>query len=268
MHKKLIVVAVLCASAAMFYVHLITDWPVPHSRHTGYFAVATSEKGNLSHLDDWNREAKAKYGPSASIALYNQKWVTVVGDKVVDETPRPLTWTVFGFLGVFKVSNVESFPFELLIDPRDPVAPGETIDKVKARFAKTVPAEVLEFGSREWRPLHCHSPRPPEFGFPLYSSNLRVDANSICLMQSDGSRRTALIGFARLDASFWVGLLSRRVCRILAASWIESMMSQPDVKRPDYVACMLATKARSAGRELVAARFFEVRDDRTLAVFD
>ena len=65
-----------------------------------------------------------------------------------------------------------------------------------------------------------------------------------------------------------VRLLSRKVCRILAASWVESMTSQPNAKRPDYVACMLATKAGGSEREVIAARFFEVRDDKTLAVFD
>jgi hypothetical protein len=31
---------------------------------------------------------------------------------------------------------------------------------------------------------------------------------------------------------------------------------------------MLATKAGGSEREVIAARFFEVRDDKTLAVFD
>lgn len=84
----------------------------------------------------------------------------------------------------------------------------------------------------------------------------------------DEDARTALVGFASVDASFWVRPLSRRICRILSASWIDAAMSQSDVKRPDYVACMLATKGKGAEREVMAARFFEVRDDRTLAVFD
>ncbi|MDI3566873.1 hypothetical protein [Bradyrhizobium sp. Arg816] len=270
MLKKVIAAALFCGAAAMSVVLLVTDWPVPHSRRTGYFAVTTSEKSDLSHIDEWNRAAKAKYGPdastSASMSSHELTWVARVGDKVVET--RPFGFSVYGFLGVFMVSNVESFPFELSIEPKDPVKPGKTVDKVKASFAKTAPAEALEFGNREWRPAHCHSPKPPEFGFPLYSSDLGVDTSSICLMQSDGGPHTALIGFARLDASFWVRLLSRRVCRILATSWIESMMSQPDVKRPDYVACILATKASGASREVVAARFLEVRDDKTLAVFD
>lgn len=268
--KKVVVAAVLCGAAVIPVFLLVTDWPVPHSRWTGYFAVTTSEKADLSHIDEWNTGAKAKYGPDASTSVswssHRLTWVARVGDKVVET--RPFGFSVYGFLGVFMVSNVESFPFELSINPRDPAEPGQTVDKVKARFAKTVPAEALEFGSREWRPAHCHSPKPPEFGFPLYSSDLRVDTSSICLMHSDGGPHTALVGFARVDASFWVRLFSRKVCRILAASWVESMMLQPDAKRPDYVACMLATKARGSEREAIAARFFEVRDDKTLAVFD
>lgn len=83
----------------------------------------------------------------------------------------------------------------------------------------------------------------------------------------DEDERTALVGFASVDASFWVRPLSRRICRILSASWIESVMSQSE-KRPDYVACLLATNGKGAEREVTAARFFEVRDDKTLAVFD
>lgn len=268
--KKVIVAAALCGAAAISAALLVTDWPVPHSRRTGYFDVTTSEKADLSHIDEWNRAAKAKYGPDAStyasMSSHGLTWVARVGDKVVET--RPFGFSVYGFLGVFMVSNVESFPFELSIEPKDPVEPGQTVDKVKARFAKTAPAEALEFGNREWRPAHCHSPKPPEFGFPLYSSDLRVDTSSICLMQSDGGPYTALVGFARVDASFWVRLLSRKVCRILAASWVELMTSQPNAKRPDYVACMLATKAGGSEREVIAARFFEVRDDKTLAVFD
>ncbi|MCP3393436.1 hypothetical protein NLM27_32280 [Bradyrhizobium sp. CCGB12] len=265
MLKKLVVMAVL--SGLVAYGLLLTDWPAPRSQHTGYFAVAPSQKADLSHLDDWNRAAKAKYGPNASTAMHGRKWVTVVGDKVVDT--RPFAWSVYGFSGVFMVSRVESFPFELSLDPRDAVDPQQTAAQVKTRFAGTVPAEALEFGSREWRPALCHYPKPPDFGFPLPSSALSVDASTICLMRSgaEGSH-TALIGFARVDASFWVRLLSRRVCRILSASWIESMMSRPDSRRPDYVACMLATKAEGAEHEAVTARFFEVREDRTLAAFD
>lgn len=270
MLKTIIVTVGLGVAAAISIVLLVIDWSVPHSQQTGYFAVATMQRGNLSHLDAWNREAKAKYGPEASISLHGRNWVTVVGDKVVDDTPRPLTSSLDGFVGVLRVSKVESFPFELPVDPKNTARWGQTNDKVRHRFEGHVPAEVLEFGGREWRPVHCHSPKPPEFGFPLFESALRVDASVICLMRSedDEDAHTALVGFAGVDASFWVRPLSRRICRILSASWIEAMMSQPDVKRPDYVACMLARKGAVDEREIMTARFFEVREDKTLAVFE
>jgi hypothetical protein len=80
-----------------------------------------------------------------------------------------------------------------------------------------------------------------------------------------------VIGYAAVYGAPWTRPLSKRICRILSASWVNAMMSRPNVRRPDFVGCLLANRSGEGSEtsaEVLSPHFFEVRDDSSLAVFD
>ncbi len=88
-------------------------------------------------------------------------------------------------------------------------------------------------------------------------------------MQSDGGPYTALVGFARVDASFCgaPALLQSVPHSGGILGQIDDVAAECETSR----LCRLYAgdkRPRGSGREVIAARFFEVRDDKTLAVFD
>jgi len=271
--KKIIAaIAILVALGALSYFSLVKDGFAVRTELAGYFAVATSNKLDLSHVDEWNKEAKDKYGPGASTAIRGQNWETYVGGRVVET--KAMESTVFSTYGVFGVSRKSSvlgiFPFEVSTDPKYIPDPEFTARRIKDNFTGKIPARVLEFDDQEWRIAHCHSPEPVAFGLPF--SRLRLGATDVCLIRlnAEGSG-TMVIGYAVIDGGTWIRPFARRLCRTLSATWVESMMSRPNVKRPDYVGSLLTNKSSEGLKksdEFLSSHFFEVRDDKTLAVFN
>ena len=262
-------IAGLVALSALAYFSLVKDWFVPRTLLAGYFAVATSSELNLSHIDEWNQAARDRYGSGVSTAIRGQNWEAYVGDKIVET--RAVGSSNARAYGVFLASRKDRFPFELSVDPQHITDLESTTDAIKARFSGTIPSRALEFGPGDWRLAHCHSPGSSGFGIPLVGSFARMGPTDVCLVRlnAEGSG-TFVVGYAVVYGNSWIRLFSRRICRTLSVSWIDSIMSRPGVKRPDYVGCILADKpGEEAGKasETLSPYFFEVREDKTLAAF-
>lgn len=268
MLKKSLVAAAILGALSCY--GLVKDWFAARSELAGYFAIGTSNTLDLSHLDEWNQAAKDKYGPNSSTALRGRNWEALVGGKVVET--KAVGSTVFSTYGVFTVSGKDSFPFELSIDPNFMRDLTFTTQTIKQNFSGKIPARALEFDAPDWRVAHCHSPEPPAFGFPFLNSAPRFGGTDVCLIRLNAAGSgTMVVGYAVMYGDAWSRLLSRRVCRTLSASWVESMMSRPNVKRPEFVGCLLANKlseGADGASEVLSPYFFEVREDKALAVFD
>jgi hypothetical protein len=270
MVKKIVAIAIIIALGALTYYGLVKDRFAARSQLAGYFAAGTTNRLDLSHLDEWNRAAKDKYGPGSSTGIRGRNWKAFVEGRVVET--KALASTVFSTYGVFMVSRKDSFPFELSTDPTFIPDMELATQKIKENFSGQIPPRVLEFDARDWRLAHCHSPQSPSFGFPFLNSVVRFGATDVCLIRLNAeSSGTMVVGYAVVYGGVWIRPFSRRICRILAASWVESMMSRPNVKRPDYVGCLLASKlgeGSAASGDVLSPNFFEVREDKTLAVFN
>jgi hypothetical protein len=262
-----VVIAVI-ALGALIHFALVWDGFAAHSKLGGFFSVARWNTLDLSHLDEWNQAAKDKYGPRSSTAIRGRTWEAYVEGQIVER--KVLQSTVSSAYGVFMVPQKDSFPFEVSIDPKHILDPEFTTDNIKRKLVATIPAKALEFDAQDWRVAHCHSPEAPDFGF--FKSVLRLGPTDVCLirLKAEGTG-TLVIGYAVVYGEPWTRPLSKRICRTLSASWVNSMMSRSDVKRPDFVGCLLANRSSEGPQdpaEVLSAHFFEVRDDRSLAVFD
>ena len=263
------VVAVLALGALSNYA-LVWDGFTAHSKLGGYFSIGRWNTLDLSHLDEWNQAVKDKYGPRSSTAIRGRTWEAYLEGNVVDT--KVMSSSVASAYGVFMVPQKDSFPFEVSIDAKHIPDQDFITDNIKRNLAGTIPTRALQFDAQDWRLAHCHSPAAPDFGAPLFRSALKLGPSDVCLVRlnAEGSG-TLVIGYAVVYGSPWTRLLSRRICRILSASWVDSMMSRPNVKRPDFVGCLLASRSSEgseASAEVLSARFFEVRAENSLAVFD
>ncbi|MDH2385402.1 hypothetical protein [Bradyrhizobium sp. CER78] len=266
-----VLIAVVVLGSSLLYA-LVKDGFAPHSKLTAYFTIGRWSLFDMSHLDEWNRAAKEKYGPRSSTAIRGKNWEAYVEGKVVETkafTSRPAT-----AYGVFMVPHRNSFPFEVSIDPKhtlDHVLDHDsTTENIKEKLAGTVPAEALAFDAGDWRVAHCHSPAAPDFG--ILDPALRLGPTDVCLTRlSAAESGTFVMGYAVVYGELWTRPMSKRICRILSTSWIKSMMSRPGVKRPDFVGCLLANRASETADptlEVPSPHFFEIRDDQTVAAID
>lgn len=267
--------ATLCAAMLSYYV-LVQGGFAERSRLGAYFALGDTNTLDLSHLDEWNQVVKDKYGPSSSTAIRTATgggtWEAYVQGKVVET--KAMTSTVSSTYGVFMVAQKrkDSFPFEVSIDPKHIPDQDSVTENIKRNFVGKIPARALEFDAHDWRLAHCHSPDAPDFDFPFSKSSLRVGATDVCLIRlnAEGSG-TFLIGYAAVYGDVWTRLFSRRICRDLSASWIQSMLARPNVKRPDYVGCVLAHRLSGeaeTSEPVLSPHFYEIRGDKTLAAFN
>jgi hypothetical protein len=271
--KKLLgaIVAVVVAVAALgALIHFVLVWDglAPHSNLGGYFSVAQWNTLDLSHIDEWNKAAKDNYGPRSSTALRGSTWEAYVEGKVVER--KPIQASNSSAYGLFMVAERDSFPFEVSIDPKHITDQEFTTDNIKRKMAGTMPAKALDFDAQDWRIAYCHSPDAPDFGF--FRSVLRLGPADVCLirLKAEGSG-TLVIGYAVVYGEPWTQPMSKRICRTLSESWVNSMMSRPNVERPDFAGCLLINRTggeQQASAGAVSAHFFEVRDDKSLAVFD
>ena len=263
------VFAVIALGALTHYA-LVWDGFAAHSKLGGFFSIGRWNSLDLSNLDDWNQAVKDKYGPRSSTAIRGRIWEAYVEGKVVET--KAISSTTFSIYGVFMVPQKASFPFEVSIDPKHIPDQSFITDNIKTNLAGTIPASALEFDAQDWRLAHCHSPEAPNFRATLFGSALRLGPTDVCLIRLNAEESaTLVIGYAVVYGAPWTRPLSKRICRILAASWVDSMMARPNVKRPDFVGCLLTNRpgeGSDASAERLSPHFFEVRDDKTLAVFD
>ncbi|VIO76281.1 hypothetical protein [Bradyrhizobium ivorense] len=256
------------ALAALTHYALVWDGFAPRSKQGGYYSIGRWSFFDLSHLDEWNKAAKEKYGPRSSTAIRGKNWEAYVEGKVVET--RAFSSKPAIAYGVFMVPQKASYPFEVSIDPQHIPDPEFTTENIKRYLVGKIPAQALEFDAQDWRLAHCHSPEAPSFG--ILNPALRLGPLDVCLIRLKSERSgTLVIGYAVVYGELWTRPLSKRICRILAASWVKSMMSRPGVNRPDFVGCLLANRANETSdvsAETPSPHFFEVRDDTSVAVLD
>jgi len=132
MLKKIFAIAIIIALGALTYYGLVKDRFAPHSKLAGYFAAGTTNRLDLSHVDEWNQAAKDKYGPGSSTGIRGRNWEAFVQGRVVET--KAVASTVFTTYGVFMVSRKGRFPFELSIDPTFIPDPEAATQSIKANF--------------------------------------------------------------------------------------------------------------------------------------
>ena len=200
-------IAILFALGALAYLSLVKDWFAPRTRLAGYFAIATSNELDLSHIEEWNQAARDKYGPGSSTAIRGQNWQAYVGGNVVET--KAVGSSLVSTYGVFLASRKDRFPFELSIDPKHIPDLESTTEAIKEKFSGKIPARVLEFEAGDWRLAHCHSPQSFGFGIPFINLLARIDPMDVCLVRlnAEGSG-TFVVGYAVLHGASWLRLFS------------------------------------------------------------
>jgi hypothetical protein len=251
------------------YFVLVVDVFAPRSELKGYFAVGTYNNVDLSHIGDWDRAAKEKYGPIVQTRLNRHDGVNTYEVLLNDETveSRPFGSKLDSALGVFSVVGPQgaptAFPFVLALGDSDPSVGRQTAtEQIKLRLGNGyAPAALLSFDDGDWQMTGCR-----QLGATL-AVIFAVEQQRLCFVERTDGRGPLLIGAAIMDRS-WVRPFARRSCRSLSSAWLAAMPGTAAHAIPSYVGCLLLAANPTVERQnLLSVQFFEVRSDHSLAVF-
>jgi hypothetical protein len=274
--RKLVGLAIAASAVAVLgYFVLVKDGFAPSTELSGYFALAAEYRLDLSGLDRLNGAAKAKHGPTVATAIRGVdgggNWEAHVDGAVVESRRlRAMPSTVFGVFAVEERTTVRRrFPFVLLGTGQTFTDPETVTDKIKRRFKGEVPPAVLAFEDRDWNIVGC-AQRDAHLGSRIAEAMVRIDASDVCLVDAAGSAQRLLVGYAVAKGGWWIRPFAGRICRALSSSWVDAMTKTAGAKIPSYAACLLNDHPGSAATDVgtvMSAHFFEVRPDRSLAIF-
>ena len=161
--KKVIVAAALCGGGSNLRCPPGDGSACPAFAPGRLFRCYNIGKGGpLTHRSNGIARPKPSNGPDASTyASMSLPRADMGGPSSETRSSKhvPLDFPFTAFLACSWCRTWRASPFELSIEPKDPVEPGQTVDKVKARFAEDGPGgRRLNLATVHGGRLNCHSP--------------------------------------------------------------------------------------------------------------
>ena len=269
--KLAVATTALAAVAVVAYGELVLDILAPRSSMAETHAISTSTSILTADYHRAVEKMKKRYGPEAQTSIENNpaRFVTRVGDKVVEEDKRPGTFSdARGLFVIGPRGHIASiFPFQ--IDPHQPPKPGMMVgpgvEYLKGRFGEQLPLKYLEFDDRDAVTGECITISTDDVGW--LGQQLRLQSNAFCTVVWKGpSPGSMLIGVALADGDPWMRPFSRRICRWLTTIAMARVTTSQSNPLPNYAACLLVDRPdRSGAADTLQAHVYEVDHDTILS---
>src|SRR6185437_7241000 len=157
------------------------------------------------------------------------------------------------------------FPFSIVPGNTGSSTLRPDITQLRDRFEAGFPAGPNAYDASSGK-NSCASPPVSELGFGRLTAQLRLRAQTYCVVRWDGALPGAragamLVSVTLADADPWMRPFTRRICRALTETALKSL---GNAARPDYAACVLVDRPDRIrpgdARDTFKAVIYEVRD--------